>query len=494
MKTIENMSDHELVAEIIETESLESVSKFELSDCPQLLQDLVNYTEPCSFQDLAFSNLGEYLLNASGEDRKPTQRESAVIITDELKSRVQDLGSGLAVMDGRQHLYLNAHWSYVDPTITTKVIGGFAERLGHNVADSRYHKIREDFAKQLACGSMPLKRADNKMSINFSNGTLDFNDGTTNLRQHKKADGFTYVLPFDYDEEATCPLFDRYLARVLPDEESRILLSEFYGYTFMRNLKLEKILILLGHGHNGKSVMFDVMSAMMGEENISNLGLGALNKSETRTPLLGKLLNYGSEITGSVSPDTFKRLASGEPIDFRYLYGDLFTSENYARLAFNANVLPQDVEFTDAFFRRFIIIPFDQKITEAEKDPELASKIISSELSGVMNWVLRGLDRVRCNKKFSPSLKSDKCLAEYRVESDTVALFLEEEGYSASTTEKIKQSVVYCAYSGYCREGGFRALSKKNFKQRMISTHKIDDGRDGNIGRYFKCSQSEIGV
>ncbi|OGV31935.1 MAG: hypothetical protein A3E88_07330 [Legionellales bacterium RIFCSPHIGHO2_12_FULL_35_11] len=45
-----------------------------------------------------------------------------------------------------------------------------------------------------------------------------------------------------------------------------------------------------------------------------------------------------------------------------------------------------------AYFRRFLIIPFQVTIPEAEQDKQLAQKIIKSELSGVFNWVLQGLD------------------------------------------------------------------------------------------------------
>jgi putative DNA primase/helicase len=57
-----------------------------------------------------------------------------------------------------------------------------------------------------------------------------------------------------------------------------------------------------------------------------------------------------------------------------------YINEDYAKLIFNTNELPRDVEHNPAFFRRFIILGFDQTITEGERDPELAKKIIESEL------------------------------------------------------------------------------------------------------------------
>lgn len=58
------------------------------------------------------------------------------------------------------------------------------------------------------------------------------------------------------------------------------------------------------------------------------------------------------------------------------------------------NVLPADVENNSGFFRRFIIIEFDQIISDEEKNPMLANEIIQNELPGVFNWILDGLNRL----------------------------------------------------------------------------------------------------
>ena len=75
----------------------------------------------------------------------------------------------------------------------------------------------------------------------------------------------------------------------------------------------------------------------------------------------------------------------------------------YGKLMFNCNELPKEVENTNAFFRRFLIIPFDSVIPESEQDPELAAKIIRDELSGVFNWMLEGLGRLLQQRTFTRS-------------------------------------------------------------------------------------------
>ncbi len=179
------------------------------------------------------------------------------------------------------------------------------------------------------------------------------------------------------------------------------------GYLFIKPavLKLEKVLLLYGTGANGKSVFFDVMMALLGGgANVSNASLESITKDKdyTRAMLANKLVNYASEISTKLDPSTFKTLSSGEPISARMIYGPPFTT-NYAKMIFNCNELPKETEQNHGFYRRFLIVPFDVTIPDREQDKELAQRIISSELSGVFNWVLDGLDRLLKNKQFTES-------------------------------------------------------------------------------------------
>src|SRR5205085_8900623 len=189
------------------------------------------------------------------------------------------------------------------------------------------------------------------------------------------------------------PLWQKFLDEVLPDETRQMVLAEYIGYVFTR-LKLEKTLMLYGRGANGKSVVFDVINALLGAENVANYSLASLSHEYHRAKLANKLLNYSSEISTRLEADIFKRLTSGEPVDARLPYGQPFIMSRYARLLFNCNELPRDVEHTEAFFRRYLILPFDVTMPEDQQDKRLAEKIIKSELSGVFNWVLEGLQRL----------------------------------------------------------------------------------------------------
>jgi putative DNA primase/helicase len=247
--------------------------------------------------------------------------------------------------------------------------------------------------------------------------------------------------------------------------------------------------VLYGIGSNGKSVFFDIISALMGVENISNFSLQSLtdNNGYTRANLSGKLLNYASELSSKMNTSFFKMLVSGEPIEARQIYGRPFLLRQVPRLIFNTNELPFDIEQNDGFYRRFMLIHFDQTISEQEMDPELARKIIGTELPGVFNWVLEGLQRISADKQFSPCDAVSKALVEFREDHDPIRLFLSEIQAMPRHPEMAKMplKMLYTRYVDYCKEFGYRSCALQAFSKRIqamgYTIKRASHGRDVGI-------------
>ena len=222
-----------------------------------------------------------------------------------------------------------------------------------------------------------------------------------------------------------------------------------------------------------KAFFFDIVCALLGEENVSNFGLESLldDKGQTRAKIADKLLNYVSELKSNIrngdDNNKLKTLFSGEPIEARLLYCDPFTIRDYAKFIFNCNELPKNTEQTNAYFRRFLIINFDQTIPENEQDKELSNKIVASELSGVFNWVLSGLERLLKQRNFSECTAVNEARRQYELDSDSVNQFICEHDYKASSTSYTLLKDLYNAYKGFCIEDGFRPVNKKNFTKRL---------------------------
>ena len=121
--------------------------------------------------------------------------------------------------------------------------------------------------------------------------------------------------------------FNNFLNQILPEKELQAIIAEYFGSIFISKkvMKFEKALFLYGSGSNGKSVLFDIIKALIGNHNFSSYSLESLTKSEyTRAMIQDKLLNYSSELSSNLNLDMFKTLISSELVGARLPYKNPF--------------------------------------------------------------------------------------------------------------------------------------------------------------------------
>ena len=446
--------------------------------------------------------LGDPLIKYQNKDgeietTRVPQKLYIVAIAYEIIEAAKRINLGLCVRHGMIYGFIGTHWVEIPDDEVKKYLGKMAVKLGYySAADARVTKFRDDLFKQLLSDGIeeaPEPPKSEATLINLLNGTLEIVGGTATLRAHRREDFLTYCLHYAYDPEAKAPLFSCYLDRVLPDKESQMVIQEFLGYAFTDHLKLERALVLYGSGGNGKSVLFEIVTAAFGKENIAHKSMGELcakgdRGNNHRAEVENKLINYSSEISpAGVDIDVFKTIVSQDPVTARRLYKDVFTYRPRVKLIFNANKLPTETERTDAFFRRFIIIPFEVTIPKEEIDVDLPKKIVSKELSGVLNWIIEGLQRIERQRRFTESQKAADALEAYKKESNSVAQFVDEYGIEKDANGFIPSEELYHTYSEFCNESGYKRMSKGNFGKEMKALG-FEDGRkraNGKLHRGF---------
>jgi putative DNA primase/helicase len=447
-----------------------------VTDHQDILKKLLSQVQQVNFRASAELEEGENIHN----------NHYLVITIEHIHTLARANNWGLCIKNDSVYLFNGAFWKPLGEDDIKQFLGTAAEKMGVPRFKARHYKFIDELFNQFISASFspaPEIQTD-KVLINIQNGTYEVTSSGHRLRDFKREDFITYQLPFFHNPTASAPMFQKYLYKVLPEPEKQLVLAEYLGYLFVKNahLKLEKALILYGSGANGKSVFFEIVNALVGAENFCSYSLSSLTNvsSYQRAELQDKLVNYASEINGKLETSIFKQLVSGERVEARKIYKSPFTMEDYAKLIFNCNELPKEVENTNAYFRRFLIIPFEVTIPDHEQDKQLAKKIIDNELSGIFNWVLSGLNRLLQNKNFSACDSSDKILYQYKTESDSVRMFLKEEGYSKSVNDYIPLKELYDFYKVFCNEDGYHPLKKTNFRKRLrengIVTEKINIG------------------
>lgn len=479
----------------------------------EILEKLLEQFDVIDFVALAYPKVLEWRKKLKGLDPKSDEAKELqkqieskkinikhylILSVEEAHRKAVENNWNLCKNNDFIYLYNGTFWDEIDKETFQKFLGEASEKMGVDKFNSRFYEFRDKLFKQfMAIAYLPTPEPDNnRVLINLLNGTFEITPEKKGLRPFNPDDFLTYQLPFSYNPDAKAPIFERYLNEVLPDIERQRVLSEYMGFVFIKHgsnsLKEEKALMLHGTGANGKSVFFEVVSALLGTNNVSNYSLQSLTNDNGyfRARLANKLVNYASEINGKLEASIFKQLVSGEPVEARLPYGQPFVLRDYAKMIFNINQLPKDVEHTNAFFRRFLIIPFDVTIPESKQDKTLHLKIIESELAGVFNWVLDGLERLLNQKGFSECKAAQLAVNQYKLESDSVELFLTDNEYESNPMEYTLIKDIYIQYRTYCNEDGVPPVKKGNFIKRLKDNGYTVDRIAGNQLAVFVSQKS----
>ncbi len=430
--------------------------------------------------------------NKDGSERPPTQNNYKVAIIAQLMEVAKKHNWHLALDGGLFYIYTGSMWISLDKDELKNFLKDVAIKQGYPEIKARDDKfIRQLYEQSLQDGFFTEKHYAQQSMINLANCTLVLNRSGVEIKRFDYRDFLTHQLPFDYDENATNSLFHRYLDDVLPDKDTQRTLQDVCGYLFVNGVKLEKIFFLYGTGANGKSVLFEILNGLMGEENISYFSLESLTdvSGYYRAKIKDKIVNYGTDIKlANIDAGLFKTLASGEPVEARLPYCEPFSMCNYAKLIFNVNRLDNaNIEHTHGFYRRILIIPFERTIPENAQDKSLHNKILENK-AGVLNWIIEGAKRVIANEDI---FVSDECLkfkSRFIKETDSAALFLDDSGYQKNECRQIYLFDLYLEYKIFCESDGHRPLGKQNFSKRLEALGHIRR-KDSHNKDYFEVSR-----
>lgn len=328
--------------------------------------------------------------------------------------------------------------------------------------DYAYKKHGRSFEKKIE------KREKQDNEIVLSDSILDIK--TWNQRNLKKEDYLLSKLPFKYtNKKYNCPRWLQFMEEIFAndiDKNEKIkFLQEWMGYSLIADTSQEKSLILIGEGANGKSVLIAIWKKMIGFENSTSIDLSEISKEQYTAKLLGKLVNFASDIKYESQLDTgiFKKLVSGEPITGKEVYQKPIEFRNYARLIFATNNLPLLSEGGEAIRRRLHILSFNNKFTEDKQDKNLIQKL-EAELEDIFLWSLDGLKELKTRGCFQLPGSVTEAVNKYLHDNDSVNSFIEEKCIiSTIDSDRVSRTNLYQAYQTHCKENGFKSFNRNNF-------------------------------
>jgi len=317
--------------------------------------------------------------------------------------------------------------------------------------------------------------------ICVANGVLDLFE--QDLKPHSPDHYFTDRVPVKYDEEADTTPYDEFLSGITGREADRKALVEMTGHALLPDAYergWKKFLMLTGDTNNGKTVFFNRVSSLLNgpdesEANTANVKLAKIAQNRfSNNSMLGKLANIAGEVDGKkiLNTASIKDITGGDPVEIEPKGEDSFFTALNSTFMFAANDPPIIGERDkEAIASRIVPVhlpytftddPSGEMEKEAVPESELEDRLDNpGALSGFLNLVLDGIERLRENKgdvslpeSYSERLRSyernadpmrefgEQCLenndGDYLVKADVTTMYKE---FATAKGHEVSQNV-----------------------------------------------------
>ena len=243
--------------------------------------------------------------------------------------------------------------------------------------------------------------------IPFRNGWLDVETG--DLKPIGPERKIQWVIDANYDPEATCPEWEKFLVSCGfgPETDEYRLIRQWFGYLVSGSKKYEKGMLLIGKSRAGKGVMIRVAQALFG--GVGPYGGAMAVEVETLVeshgyegmPGKGLITLPETRFTGQDRKVNARLLSltSNDSVRINPKMKTPFSTELPGRLMIGTNETPHFVEATDALAKRLLVVRFN--VSHADNPDTGLYKRLVRELPGIANWALAGIEDLENEGRFT---------------------------------------------------------------------------------------------
>jgi putative DNA primase/helicase len=345
--------------------------------------------------------------------------------------------------------------------------------------------------------SRPLDHCDaDGMKFNVQNGTLHFvqvevedldNPEPDSIRMkkewqvillpHDRDDMITKLAPVTWDPDATAPIYEAFINRIMPQPDVRAFTQRSLGLSLTGVAFEQCFWIFFGDGSNGKSTLTDAVAEVIGDYAVTIPIMSLVNDQPRAggqpTPDLNHL--PGSRFVRASEPKAgmpldeslIKQLTGGEPIVLRRLNQESTEIRPKFKLYISANKKPAIYGDDEGIWRRVYLVPFTVQIPKGERDKRLPEKL-KAEASGILNWLIAGLLDYLNRGSLAPPEEVLAATQDYRDESDDFGLFIRDAlDVTRNPADTETPGALYVAYKNWCSRAVKTAVKESVFTRRM---------------------------
>jgi P4 family phage/plasmid primase-like protien len=300
----------------------------------------------------------------------------------------------------------------------------------------------------------------NKDLIAFNNGVMDLTN--MNFRDGKPDDYISFSTGIDYDadkeyyEYAEWPRVEKFLQQVLPDPDVREYFMKHLATNLIGGNQAQKFHILTGSGSNGKSMITNLMSKVLGDyactvpiSLLTQKRKGSGNAAPEVARLKGRRFVTMQEPDEAIALNTglMKELTSGEKMYARDLFKSGSEFEVLAKFHLACNEKPKINTVDGGTWRRLVVINFISKFVQNPSGPnefplDESIQFAVNSLQWAMpfaSYLIHILKTSVGLRKLTAPGKVMEYTSDYRNENDAIAKFISERVREVEEGEDIAQ-------------------------------------------------------
>jgi putative DNA primase/helicase len=324
--------------------------------------------------------------------------------------------------------------------------------------------------------------------VNVENGVLNLK--TLQLEKPVKSRFITKMMNVTFDPQATCPVWENHINVIFgTDDDTKNSIQQILGYCLLHDNPEQMFYILWGQGENGKSKTILCLSKIMGDYTKNASPSTFMYSKNIQDKVRSDIARLnGTHMVSAIEGQQGHRL--NESLIKAITGGDIQTARmNYdrceydfdlqAKILLGTNVVPVIRDRTHAMWRRVILVPFTIRVPDKIKDPNIIDKFMV-EKSGILNWLLKGLEMYYTNKKITLSKSITDATLDYKRKSDEFSGFLEGYEFTGSELDTLYKKDVWEAFKiwyndefGTLPKFSMRALNNVFEEKKCWSKHSM---------------------
>jgi putative DNA primase/helicase len=341
--------------------------------------------------------------------------------------------------------------------------------------------------------TVPLNTFDSKGHfIGCKNGIVDLRTG--NLIQHDQSYMMMKSTAVFYVPEATCPNFLKFLDETFQGNTDLIDHMHCYLGAALFGAMKEIFQIWIGKGLNGKSLLVDLTSAVMGDYSTSAhadlFTVSSKNKDPFMASLFGiRLVTLNETDKGDkLDKGLLKSCTNSGLVTARSLYSNPISFQPVFTPVLCTNFMPY-ISTDEATWNRIQVIPFNNRVSDEDKDPNLKQKLLKEEGEGIFNWLVQGAMKHYENLQdnFKPAVPDVviKETEKYQDNFDKISHYLRDRCVETVSPKdgldlKCKVTELRKGYELWAKYNGYYAHSTHEFRSELVKKgYRIYNGELG---------------